>query len=62
MANNRMYLVRGDKKVLLAKYYPGSGWYVYDSERLTVWLYENSDYTLFGNTDFKLDFEIDEEG
>lgn len=32
MANNRMYLTnkRTGSKVLLAKYYPSTGWYVFD--------------------------------
>jgi hypothetical protein len=60
MANNRMYLIntRTNDKILLAKYYPTTGWYFYHSqEEMDGWFDKNRrpepDYT-FGDQQFQI--------
>ena len=65
MANNRMYLRKKSdpsKAILLAKYYPSDGWYIYHSQELIdEWFEENlPDRTPYGQTDLELSFETDE--
>lgn len=69
MANNRMYLVDKDtgEKVLLAKYYPSSGWYIkrpvtlidafFDKCRDESIELNNDAFGLGGSTNFSLEFE-----
>jgi hypothetical protein len=61
MANNRLYLktANGAKKILLAKYYPSTGWYMYHSqEKLDEFLESLGDGSMWGPTDLKLEWEI----
>jgi hypothetical protein len=63
MANNRMYIKnkRTGKKILLAKYYPPSGWSCYYddlSKRLSELLYENEPAaTVYGDNDWIIEYE-----
>ena len=74
MANNRMYLKCScGKTIMLAKYYPGPGWYVQGGEGdidiltkyedlLNEWLDEHThcdktDGSMWGPTHFKLEYE-----
>jgi hypothetical protein len=61
MANNRCYLVQKDNlknMILLAKYYPDTGWCLYHSEgELTEWLDSFSDKSPYGLTNFTIRFE-----
>jgi len=62
MANNRMWLQikdQPDKKILLAKYYPSTGWYIFHSqEELDNWFDENfNEPSQFGRTDLELVFQ-----
>lgn len=67
MANNRMWLVKKsepDKRILLAKYYPSTGWYMFhDQEKLDDWFDQclNQERTCFGSTDLQLVFEIEDD-
>jgi hypothetical protein len=62
MANNRMYLVndRLDIKVSIAKFYPG-GWSSGDgvAKLLNGSFAEDPDYSIFGNTDWRIEYETD---
>lgn len=64
MANNRMYLQikNQPKKILLAKYYPSTGWYIFHTEKeLNEWFVENfNEPSMYGRTDLKLIFEQQE--
>ena len=48
MANNRMWLQvkdKPEKKVLLAKYYPSTGWYIFHTEKeLNEWFKKNFNF------------------
>jgi len=60
MANNRLYLktLDGTKRILLAKYYPSTGWYMYHSEEeLNEFFAGLGKETLFGSTDLVLEYE-----
>ena len=61
MANNRLYLVNedGTKRILLAKYYPSTGWYIFHNrEQLDEWLESyNDDMSIYGPTDLHLEYE-----
>jgi len=62
MANNRMWLQiknRPDKKILLAKYYPSTGWYLFHSqEEINGWFDKNfHGVSCHGRTDLELVFE-----
>lgn len=61
MANNRMWLQikNQSKKILLAKYYPSTGWYIYHTEKeLNEWFDENfNEPSMFGRIDLELIFE-----
>ena len=62
MANNRMWLQvknQPEKKILLAKYYPSTGWYVFNSqEKLDDWFDENfNEPSMFGRIDLELVFQ-----
>lgn len=63
MANNRMYLTHkgsGDS-ILLAKYYPSTGWYMFHSQEvMDEFLSKFNPKTTFGDTDFELRFESDQ--
>lgn len=65
MANNRMWLVHkpSGASILLAKYYPSTGWYIFHPQKLYdhfLGKYAvNSDPT-FGDTGFELRYEIGE--
>ena len=65
-----MWLVTDDKsdtRILLAKYYPDTGWYMFHTEEeLNKWFEENFDCyfgcpqgNMKGRTDLKLEFEDD---
>jgi hypothetical protein len=60
MANNRMFLVndRLDSRVSIAKFYPG-GWTCGDgvSNLLNGSFAEGNDYTMYGNTDWRFEYE-----
>lgn len=72
MANNRMWLInkRLDKKVLLAKFYPESGWYSSNEwtnengqsillEKLNSTLEDKaSESSMYGITDWELKYEF----
>lgn len=51
-----------EKKILLAKYYPSLGWYIFHTEKeLNEWFVENfNEPSLFGRTDLELVFETTE--
>lgn len=62
MANNRCYL--RDKKtgeqILLAKYFPDGGWYMYHTETEYDRFFDetvNDNRSLFGRTDLELVYE-----
>jgi len=63
MANNRMYLInrRTGKQILLAKYYPSTGWCVFHDNlavKLDVLLHENEPLpTSWGDNDWEIEFE-----
>ena len=63
MANNRMWLnVKGhpEKRILLAKYYPSTGWYLFhtDKNQLNDWFDEHiNDGSSWGKTNIELTFE-----
>ena len=62
MANNRMWLqIKNQPKkiILLAKYYPSTGWYIFHTEKeLNKWFNENfNEPSLFGRTDLELMFQ-----
>lgn len=61
MANNRMWLQVKDsiEKILLAKYYPSTGWYIFHTEKeLNEWLKKNfNEPSMFGRTDLELVFQ-----
>ena len=66
MANNRMWLqIKGQiEKILLAKYYPSTGWYIFHTEKeLNEWFKKNfNEPSMFGRTDLELMFqETDDE-
>ena len=75
MANNRMYLreKRTGEIILLCKYYPTPGWFLYPEEKaMNDWLEKvrekisvdigaKYDY-MWGPTSFELVFEVVEEG
>lgn len=75
MSNNRMYLqIKGNpgKKILLAKYYPSTGWYIfYDEKTLNDWFKKSFNFKdipnntwvdgQWGRTDLELIFEINSE-
>lgn len=60
MANNRMWLVHSSgERILLAKYYPTTNWYLYhDPGEIDIWFekFKPKDHT-FGDTEFKLEFD-----
>jgi len=62
MANNRMWLQIKDqpeKKILLAKYYPSTGWYIFHTEKeLNEWFEKNfNEPSQFGRFDLELVFQ-----
>jgi len=63
VANNRIWIqVKSypEKRFLLAKYYPSTGWYCFHSqEKIDNWLDENvnEDRSLFGATNLELKYE-----
>lgn len=62
MANNRMWLQvknQPEKQILLAKYYPSTGWYIFHTEEeLNEWFNENfNESSMFGRTDLELVFQ-----
>jgi hypothetical protein len=64
MANNRMWLTHKPtgERVLLAKYYPSTGWYVRDDDlvdRLTKLFDGNEHRTVWGDTGYELEYESD---
>ncbi len=66
MANNRMWFVneKSGKKVMLAKYYPSTGWYIFYEdllERLDKMFDEEKRVSLFGPTPFVIKYETQEE-
>jgi hypothetical protein len=66
MANNRVYIVTKEEhpsRILLAKYYPTTGWYMFhDQEAIDDWLEKYcSDGTAYGKTNFELEFETTSE-
>lgn len=75
MANNRMYLreKHTGEQILLCKYYPGTGWYLFHKEEdLNNWFESVRNKTaedirikydyMWGPTSFELVFEIVEDG
>lgn len=63
MANNRMWLVHkpSGRAILLAKYYPKTGWHTYHSQETVDSFFDTiEDRSLFGDTDLCLLFETDE--
>ena len=63
MSNNRMYLVnkKEDKRILLAKYYPSTGWYVFDLEFVEAMddLFGDCvDGSMWGETDWEIEYEV----
>ena len=65
MANNRMWLQiknQPEKCILLAKYYPSTGWYIFHTEEeLNKWFNETfNEPSLFGRTDLELVFQEDD--
>ena len=61
MANNRLYLVCGEQRILLAKYYPSSGWYCFHSDlakRLDDFFNSIEDEPLTGMSGI-LDFRVE---
>jgi len=63
MANNRLWIManNSDKKLLIAKYYPGNGWYCfYDNlaEKLNEFFDKAGDAkTLHGSGEFRFETE-----
>lgn len=61
MANNRMWLQIKDsiEKILLAKYYPSTGWYIFHTEEeLNEWFKKNfNEPSMFGRIDLELVFQ-----
>jgi hypothetical protein len=63
MANNRMWLVHPLSKeaILLAKYYPTTGWYMMHSQEVVDdWLHGHNDTTMWGDTSFCIKYEQDD--
>lgn len=66
MSNNRLFLKnpKTGQKVLLAKYYPSTGWYAkMDCQKLHDLLCpedrsETDDHDLFGKNPFVLEYEV----
>jgi hypothetical protein len=61
MANNRLYLkhTKTGKEILLAKYYPNTGWYMFHSEEeMNTWFDQFNDNSMWGDTNFALYPEI----
>lgn len=62
MANNRMWLVndRLGKRVLLAKYYPSTGWYMVDSAGADLTAADETDNAVsqWGPVDWRLEYEM----
>lgn len=65
MANNRMWLKnkRTNARILLAKYYPTTGWYCFHDDlnvKLDKMFEDNEhDYTQWGDNDWVIEYEID---
>lgn len=65
MANNRMWLknVKTGEQVLLAKYYPTTGWYTFHDDigkRMDA-LFDADDHrSMWGNTDWRIEYEQEE--
>jgi len=60
MANNRLWLrtLDGTKNILLAKYYPSTGWYLSSTEKeLNRFLEFLGDGSMFGPTNLQLIYE-----
>jgi|HubBroStandDraft_6_1064221.scaffolds.fasta_scaffold02348_2 hypothetical protein len=66
MANNRMYLVHATTgtAILLAKYYPTTGWYQFHSQEKIDDFFArfNKEPSTFGDTGFELRYEADADG
>lgn len=65
MANNRMWLVneRLKRRVLLAKYYPSTGWYAFHhnlQEKLDNVFDGDTEVSSIGPTDWVLEYEENE--
>lgn len=65
MANTRMWLVnkRLGQEILLAKYYPSTGWYTFHadlSEKLDIAFDEDEEISSFGPVDWILEYEQSE--
>lgn len=62
MANNRMWLVndRLNTRVLLAKYYPNTKWYIYDGFKVDAAFDQDDTDTMIGPTDWRLEYDIDD--
>jgi hypothetical protein len=53
MANNRMYLVHTNgERIMLAKYYPSTGWYVPNMEELAEKLRQAFNKQCFGTSEW----------
>lgn len=69
MANNRMWLVNKTTKerVLLAKYYPSTGWCVFHnkenwlSEKLNALFDTDTLPSMWGKHEWELEYEMEEE-
>lgn len=62
MANNRMYLVNSEtkEKVMLAKYYPSTGWYVKYNDlayMLNEFFEGTAHHSSDGPCNYKIEFE-----
>lgn len=65
MANNRMWLVnkKTKEKILIAKYYPTTQWYVYHDDiktRLNELFDKSEDYSTWGKHEWELEYEMEE--
>jgi hypothetical protein len=63
MANNRIFFVndRRDIRIAIAKFYPG-GWSCGDavSKLLNETFERDTNYSMYGRTDWKIEYETDE--
>lgn len=59
MANNRMFLVVGDERICLAKYYPSRGWYIrHTEEEMNDWFSKHTiTGTQHGDMRVRLEYE-----